>query len=41
MELKFMTRGMTPPRGKAWVYLCCHPSEVSLFADTVGKDLLV
>ena len=41
MELKFMTRGMTPPRGMAWVYLCCHPSEVPLFADTVGKELLV
>lgn len=40
MELKYKTRGMTPPRGKAWVYLCCHPSEVALFADTVGEELL-
>lgn len=40
MNLMYKTRGMTPPRGKPWVYLCAHPSELSAVAERLADELL-
>ncbi|MBQ8914709.1 MAG: toll/interleukin-1 receptor domain-containing protein [Clostridia bacterium] len=39
-SLKFKTRDMQNPRGRARVYFCCHPEDFDAFFEEVSNDIL-
>lgn len=38
--LKYKTRGHSSPKDKPKVFFCCHPSDFSLFFDSISKQVL-